>query len=951
MILETITKFIGITDDNDMLTENNMTVGCKVFAQSELQLENSLVAQLENQGWKRIVLEDYDALEDNFREQFNRFNRRVLNGTPLSDDEFRAVRAHISNRGVFESAKILRDSQLLTRDDGTVLHYSLFNTKEWCKNRFQVAQQVKTTGDKWNNRYDVTLLINGLPLIQIELKRNGVEINEAFNQICRYKRDNAYKGLFNFIQFFIVSNGVHTRYFANDEKELSNAFAFKWTDDKNKQYRSLSEFTSHFLDKCWSAKMIARYMVVQETDRRLIIMRPYQVYGTEQMVTRALETGNNGFIWHTTGSGKTLTSFKVSQILAQSGKFKKVFFLVDRRDLNKQTSEEFNRFKEGSISTSENTAALVASIKSDHVEERLILTTIQKLDKALKNPRFTAAMDALRDEKVAFVIDECHRSQYGDMQKLIREHFQKAQYFGFTGTPLFKENCSAGEKTTADVFEGCLHTYLLKDGIRDKNTLAFSVEYVNTITAKDTIENPDLEVEKLVTDEVWHSPLRIDKIVQDILQDRKRKSRNKQFNAMLTVDSVKAVALYMDAFKRAQAELDEDQKLTIATVYSYMDNMEVGPGESDAKDNLDSYISEYNEKFGTNHSLGEVQRYNSDVAEQFKKGHIDILLVVNMMLTGFDSKILNTLYVDRNFEYHSLIQAYSRTNRVYEGPKLVGHIRCYRNLKEKTDEAVKLFSNVSNANEVLSKPYSEQKKDFQEAIDLFMKKYPNPDDLHDVESETEKREFVISFREFAKMLRRIETFSEFQWADFNIDPQTVKVFESHYIDFRVKARESEGVSILNDIDFQMEQVLTDKINVDYIFRLLAELDVKDKVEVKKLRDMVEDEGTDKLRKKRDLLLDFIDSVVPTLSRGSNVMDEYQQYVDEKTRKEIEKRASGFGVSEAVMLAIVATHRFQGKFDGKIFMRNSSLSAKDKMTKRRELKTFVQSLSERFETEE
>lgn len=919
--------------------------------QSELQLENNMIVQLENQGWKRIVLEDYDALEINFREQFNRFNRRVLNGTPLSDDEFRAVRAHISNRGVFESAKILRDAQLLTRDDGTVIHYSLFNTKEWCKNRFQVAQQVKTTGDKWNNRYDVTLLINGLPLIQIELKRNGVEINEAFNQICRYKRDNAYKGLFNFIQFFIVSNGVHTRYFANDEKELSSSFAFKWTDEENNQYKSLSDFTSHFLDKCWSAKMIARYMVVQETDRRLIIMRPYQVYGTERMVSRALDTANNGFIWHTTGSGKTLTSFKVSQILAEHGKFKKVFFLVDRRDLNKQTSEEFNQFKADSISTSENTAALVASIKSDHVEERLILTTIQKLDKALKNPRYAKVMESLKDEKVAFVIDECHRSQYGDMQKLIRERFGNAQYLGFTGTPLFKENCSASEKTTTDVFGDCLHTYLLKDGIRDKNTLAFSVEYVNTITAKENIENPDLEVEGIITNEVWHSPLRIDKIVEDILLDRKRKSRSRQFNAMLTVDSVNTVALYMDSFNRAQTPLEDEQKLTVATVYSYMDNMEVGAGETDAKDNLSTYIDEYNEKFGTHHSLGEVQRYNSDVAERFKKGQIDILLVVNMMLTGFDSKILNTLYVDRNFEHHSLVQAYSRTNRVYDGPKQVGHIRCYRNLKEKTDEAVKLFSNVKNAEEVLSKPYSVQKVEFENAIDSFLKKYPNPDDLFDIESETEKRDFVISFREFAKMLRRIETFSEFRYEDFKIDQQTIKVFESHYIDFRVKAKEAEGVSILNDIDFQMEQVLTDKINVDYIFRLLAELDVKDKAEVKKLRDMVEDEGTDKLRKKRDLLLDFIDSVVPTLHRGSNVMDEYQQYVDEKTRAEIEKRASEFGVSLEMMLAIVSTHRFQGKFDGKLFIRNAKLSAKEKMKKLKELKTFVQGLSERFETEE
>lgn len=937
--------------ENNRITPNNRTIGCRVSYQSEAQLENDLMNQLHMQGWQRVVLESYDDLENNFRTQFNHFNHRALNGKDLSDDEFRSVLAHISNRGVFNSAKILRDDQLLTREDSTTIHYSLFNTKEWCKNRFQIAQQVRTTGNKHNTRYDVTLFINGLPLIQIELKRNGIEINEAFNQICRYKRDNAYKGLFNFIQFFIISNGVTTRYFANDEKELSSAFAFKWTDEKNNQYTNLSDLATNFLDKCWAAKMIARYMVVQESDRKLIIMRPYQVYGAEKMVSRALDTGNNGFIWHTTGSGKTLTSFKVSQILAEHGKFKKVFFLVDRRDLNKQTSEEFNNFKAGSISTNDSTRELVASIKSDHVEERLILTTIQKLDKALKNPQYANVMNDLRNEKVAFVIDECHRSQYGDMQKLIRAHFTNAQHLGFTGTPLFKENCSASEKTTRDIFGDCLHTYLLKDGIRDKNTLPFSVEYLNTVEAKDEIENPDVEAKGVLTDEVWHNPSRIDLIVSDILKDRKRKSRSNQFNAMFTVDSVKAVALYMEAFKRAQQAIPEEEKLTVSTVYSYTDNMEVGEGESDAKDNLSDYIDEYNTKFSTNHCLGEVQQYNSDVADRFKKGQIHILLVVNMMLTGFDSKILNTLYVDRNFEHHSLIQAYSRTNRVYDGPKLVGHIRCYRNLKDRTDAAIKLFSNVANADEVLAIPYSEQKVLFEKEIDKFLTKYPDPNDLFLMESETEKREFVINFRELARMLRRIETFSEFNHDDFKLDPQTIKLFESHYIDFRVKAQEGDSVSILNDIDFQMEMVLTDTINVDYIFRLLADLDVYDRESVKKLRDMVQDEGTDKLRKKRDLLLEFLDSIVPTLTSEANVMNEYQQYVDEKTRQEIESRSAEFGIDVPTMIEIVSTHRFQGKFNGRFYMKESTLPALQKMKKQKELRTFVQRLTERFETEE
>lgn len=929
---------------------NKHSEGRKLSYQSELQLENELIDQLKNQGWERIALADYAELEDNFRKQFNLFNQKVLDGSPLSDDEFRTVLAQIKDRGVFESAKLLRDSQLLTRDDGTTIHYSLFNAKEWCHNNFQVTSQVKTEGNKWKTRYDVTLLINGLPVIQVELKRSGIEITEAFNQIKRYHRDRAYGGLFNFIQFFIISNGIYTRYFANDEKELDDSYSFKWTDEKNNQYKSLSEFASHFLDKCWSAKMISRYMVLQETDKRLIIMRPYQVYGVEKMVDAAFNTANNGFIWHTTGSGKTLTSFKVSQLLAEQGKFKKVFFLVDRRDLNKQTAEEFNHFKKDSVATNSNTNELVKSIKSNLVEDRLILTTIQKFNKALTNPRYAAAMQKLKNEKVAFVIDECHRTQFGEMQRVIRSHYTKAQHFGFTGTPRFAENQSQDGKTTVDIFGNCLHTYLLKDGIRDRNTLAFSVEYVNTLTVKEEIENPDWEVKGLVTDEVWHDPTRVEKISEDILADRKRKSHGK-FNAMLTVDSVKAVGLYMKALEEAQKELDDDEKLTIATVYSVDENIEVGEGLEHPKWAMDRYIKEYNIRFGSNFSVPEISRYNGDVADRFKKGQIDLLIVVDMMLTGFDSRILNTLYVDRTFEHHSLIQAYSRTNRIFGKAKQVGHIRCYRNLKEKTDDAVKLFSNVENANEVLALPYAQQKVRFETAIATFKTKYPDPNDLHDIESEDQKKDFVLSFRDFAKELRKIETFSEFQWNHFDMDEQTVKVFQTHYLELRTEAQEGDKASILNDIDFQIEMVLANTINVDYIYRLLAQLDVKDDESVKKLRDIVKSEGTDKLRKKRDLLLDFIDTVVPGLNEDANIMEEYLAFLDTETQKEVSAKSAAFGITTETLIAIASIYRFQRKFDGKFYDNETNLTFPARLDKKKELKEFVATLSERYETED
>lgn len=918
--------------------------------QSELQLENELISQLQKQGWERIVLENYAALENNFREQFNKFNGKALNGTPLSDDEFRTVLAQIEDQGVFTSAKLLRDNQLLTRDDGTVIHYSLFNTKEWCKNHFQVANQIKTSGSKWNTRYDVTLLINGLPVIQVELKRNGIEIGKAFNQIDRYKRDRAYSGLFNFIQFFIISNGIYTRYFANDEKELDEAYMFKWTDEKNNQYKSLSEFASHFLDKCWSAKMISRYMVLQETDKRIIIMRPYQVYGVERMTDAALNTGNNGFIWHTTGSGKTLTSFKVSQLLADDGKFKKVFFLVDRRDLNKQTAEEFNHFKKDSVVTNNNTHELVKNIESEHAQDRLILTTIQKFNKALTNPRYRKAMQKLKDEKVAFVIDECHRTQFGEMQRVIRSHYTNAQHFGFTGTPRFVENQSQDGKTTADIFGQCLHTYLLKDGIRDRNTLAFSVEYINTLIMKEEIENPEMEVKGLATEEVWDNPARIRMIVKDILADRKRKSHNRKYNAILTVDSVKAVGLYMKAFEEAQKELPKSDHHTIATVYSFDENSEVKAGQEHPKWAMDRYITEYNTKFGTNFNLPEISRYNSDVADRFKKNQIDLLIVVDMMLTGFDSRILNTLYVDRTFEHHSLIQAYSRTNRVHGKAKQVGHIRCYRNLKEKTDEAVKLFSNVSNADDVLALPYSKQKQIFTNAITTFKREYPQPEVLYSVESEQDKKAFVLAFRQLIRELRRIETFSEFCWEDFDMDEQTVKVFQTHYLEFRTEAQEGDKASILNDIDFQIELVLANTINVDYIYHLLTQLDVKDKKSVNELRDMVETEGTDKLRKKRDLLLDFIDTVIPGLNEESNIMEEYQAFLDKESQKEIANKSADFGISTEALLTIASIYRFQKKFDGKFYDKETNLTFPTRLDKRRELREFVSTLAERYETE-
>lgn len=922
-------------------------------SQSEYALEEELVGQLAKQGWSRIAFEDMEHFETNFRSQLQVHNKKVFADEPLSDAEFRRILAHIKDRGVFESAMLLREpSHTLSRDNGTTVHYSLFNEKEWCKNNFQVAQQVETTGDTWQYRYDVTLLVNGLPLVQVELKRRGVPTNKAFNQIARYQQDNGYKGLFNFVQFFVVSNGVNTRYFANSDKPLENKFAFRWTDEKNNQYESLADFASKFFDRCWTAKMVARYMVVQESDRKLIIMRPYQVYGTERMVARAMDTGNNGFIWHTTGSGKTLTSFKVSQLLASLGKFTKVFFLVDRRDLNKQTVDEFQRFDSNFTSSNGNTYELVKNIKSRHVDQRLIVTTIQKLDKALKSDRHAKVMDELRDESVAFIVDECHRTQFGDMQRLIRSHFRKSQHFGFTGTPRLPDNRSLDGRTTADVFGECIHTYLLKSSIGDKNTLPFSVEYVQTMELKGDIEDGNREFSSVEKDEALHSPERIKIVVQDIIDDRRRKSRNKQFNAMLTVDSVKSVATYMDAFKRASEGLPEEKRLVVATVYSFDANEALGTGERHPRVHLERYIKEYNERFNTSFSTTDTARYNNDVQDKFKKGLIDILVVVDMMLTGFDSKILNTLYVDRNFEHHSLMQAYSRTNRIHNAAKPVGHIRCYRNLKEKTDEAIRLFSNVDNVNDVLALPFEERKERYEAAVEKLKEIAGKPSDVLRMESEAEKHEFVLAFRDFVRELRKFETFAEFNHDDYDVGEQEIEDYRSHYLDIKHETDAmGETTSVLGDIDFRLEEVLVDVVNVDYIFRLLADLDVRDKASVDRVRKMVDQNGTNNLRQKIELLLAFLDEVVPTLPDDANALDSYERYADEKTREIAAKRSADFGISPKVFLSILDKYRFEKKFDHNVFDKECSLGFMDRLRRKPEFKELIVSLSEVLDTDD
>lgn len=576
------------------------------------------------------------------------------------------------------------------------MYIQFFNSKDWCCNKFQVTNQITMEG-KYKNRYDVTILINGLPLVQIGLKRSGIELKEAFNQINRYQK-HSYRRLFNFIQLFVISNGVNTKYYANN-KNQSFKQTFYWTDVENNRYSNLHKFTEVFLNKSHILKMIGKYIALHKSEQILMILRNYQYYTVESILKRVENLPpKNGYIWHTTDSGKTLTSFKASQLLTQNKNIDKVIFVVDRKDLDYQTIKEFKAFDKDSIDGTDNTTHLVKQITDDKTP--LIITTIQKLNNTISKTHLESRMKNVKDKKIVFIFDECHRSQFGDTHHKIVEFFSNKHMFGFTGTPIFAEN-TIKTKTTKDLFHECLHKYSIKDAIGDDNVLGFSVEYYNTFKSKDLKdkEGNDLNVEGIDTTEVFEAPERLENIVDFILANHRRKTYNKEFTSIFAVSNIPTLIKYYDIFKNKKHDLN------IATIFTYAANEEAKDTEENTgeevptihtREKLDEIVKDYNKTFGDNHNLnkdGGFNAYYIDISKKVKERKIDILLVVNMFLTGFDSKTLNTLYVDKNLKYHNLIQAYSRTNKILNEKKSYGNVLCFRNLKKRTDEAIKLFSN------------------------------------------------------------------------------------------------------------------------------------------------------------------------------------------------------------------------------------------------------------------
>ncbi|MEP3969682.1 MAG: type I restriction endonuclease subunit R, partial [Nonlabens sp.] len=872
----------------------------------------------------------------------------AFNNTVFSDREFETILNHLEKGNVFEKAKTLRDRFQLTRENGDSLYVRFFNKENWNSNLFQVTHQITQEGT-YKNRYDVTLLVNGLPLVQIELKRRGVEIKEAFNQINRYQRHSFWssRALFQYVQLFVISNGGNTKYLANNKLQSVNQ-TFYWADVNNKNVTDISAFAKAFLNTNHLGKMIAQYVVHNETHKILMVLRPYQFYATEKIVNQVATSDDNGYIWHTTGSGKTLTSFKTSQVIMDLPNVHKVVFVVDRKDLDYQTMLEFNSFKKDSVDVTDNTQSLVKQLTDD---SKLVLTTIQKLNNAISKANYEKSLTHLQDKKVVFIFDECHRSQFGDTHKKITEYFHKSQLFGFTGTPIFAKNASKndlGKRTTKDLFGECLHKYVITDAIQDRNVLRFGIEYIGKYKRKSNTFI-DIEVEDIDKAEVFADPKRLEKIADYIIAYHSHKTFSKDYSALFAVSNIDTLIKYYDIFKRKKEEGLHD--LRIATIFSYGTNED----DEDAQDNLpattepmrqaaepepqyktshsreklDEYIADYNKMYGTSYSTKDSQQFENyfkDISKRLKerektnfqdKNRLDIVIVVNMMLTGFDAKKVNTLYVDKNLKYHGLIQAYSRTNRILGEQKSQGNILAFRNLKKATDEAITLFSNKDAIEEIILPPYESIAKKFDDALIELLEIVPTYQSVDDLISEDDELAFVKAFRRLMRAKNVLESYTDFDWEDLGMDEQTFEDYKGKYLDLNEKVKNDHAkqkTSILDDIDFELELIHRDQINVAYILQLLAQLKeskASDAAAQKKaIIDMLS--GDIELRSKRELIEKFIEENLPYISDVDAIQDEFERFWHEEKIMALSKMCEEENLDQKQFKALIESYTNYGR---------------------------------------
>jgi type I restriction enzyme, R subunit len=952
----------------------------------EPDIEKGFIGKLEDLKYEyRPDIRDRTALEANFREKFEALNRVML-----SDAEFARLLDEIVTPDVYTASKTLRSINAFTRDDGTPLNYTLVNLKDWCKNHFEVVNQLRMNTDNSHHRYDVLILINGVPCVQIELKTLGIQPRKAMEQIVDYKNDpgNGYtRTLLCFLQLFIVSNRDNTYYFANNNARHFSFNAeerflpiYQFADEANKKIVHIDDFADAFLAKCTLGQTISRYMVLIASEQKLLMMRPYQVYAVKNIVECIHQNCGNGFIWHTTGSGKTLTSFKASTLLKDNPDIDKCLFVVDRKDLDRQTREEFNRFQEGCVEENTNTAALVSRLLSEDYADKVIVTTIQKLGLALDDTskkNYKVQLEPLRNKRIVFIFDECHRSQFGENHKAIKEFFPNAQLFGFTGTPIFEENAAAQKiedeqasmKTTEDLFHKQLHAYTISHAIEDGNVLRFHVDYFKP-------ESQDTKAPLPKTGEGFAK----EAVIDVILNKHDAATGRRRFNALLATSSINDAIEYHALFASKQAErleADPDYRpLNIACVFSPPSQLAENPDskkdieqltedlKQEREDNkvepekkkaeLKAILADYNTRYGTNHTVGEFDLYYQDVQKRIKDQQwpntdyaaakkIDITIVVDMLLTGFDSKYLNTLYVDKNLKHHGLIQAFSRTNRVLNATKPYGNILDFRQQQDKVDEAIALFSGektgdqareiwlVDKAPVVIQKLESAVKK-----LDDFMKSQglpATPDAVPNLKGDAARVAFIGHFKEVQRLITQLDQYTDLTTENAVaiekiLPEELVRGFRGAYIATAQRLKEQQGkgdgaggegpTPPAEQIDFEFVLFASAVIDYDYIMGLIAKFSEKgpekSKMSREQLIGLIQSDA--KFMNDRDDIAEYIN----TLQAGEGlseqaIRDGYVRFKSEKSAAELAVIAAKHHLDATALQSFVDNTLTRMIFDG------------------------------------
>jgi len=912
--------------------------------QSEAELEKEFIEQLTSQAYDYISIKKEEDLIKNLRKQLEQLNNFKFTDNEWED--FFKLELANPNQSIAEKTRTIQEDhiKILKREDGTSKNIYLLDKENIHNNTLQVINQYTTDQGQRKNRYDVTILINGLPLIHIELKKRGVAIQEAFNQINRYQRESFWvsSGLYEYIQIFVISNGTHTKYYSNTTrnehikeqiqgakkkgKRSSNSFEFTswWADENNKPITDLIDFAKTFFAKHTILNILTKYCVFT-TENQLLVMRPYQIVATEKILNK-IEISTNykklgtldagGYIWHTTGSGKTLTSFKTAQLASKLPNIDKVLFVVDRKDLDYQTMREYDKFEKGAANS--NTSTKILKKQLENPNARIIITTIQKLDKFIKKNKG----HKIFDRHIVLIFDECHRSQFGDMHSAITKAFKKYHLFGFTGTPIFAVNASSSGrvnlKTTQQAFGDKLHTYTIVDAIADKNVLPFKVDYISTLKEAENIE--DKKVSSIDREAALSAPERLENIVKYILEHFDQKTKRNSFyklkerrlagfNSIFAVSSIDLAKKYYAEFQKQLKDLPSDKKLKVAIIYSFSVNEEEIDGMIDensedtsgldksSRDFLESAIKDYNKMFGTSYdtSSDKFQNYYKDVSRRVKDREIDILIVVNMFLTGFDATTLNTLWVDKNLRLHGLLQAYSRTNRILNSIKTFGNIVCFRNLEKATNEAISLFGDKEASGIVLLKTYEEYyngyenegkkvKGGYKTLVEELMEKFPLGERIL---GEQNQKDFIKLYGKILRVRNILTTFDEFSGNEI-LSERDIQDYHSIYIDlyneFR-KGKDGEKENINDDLVFEMELIKQVEINIDYILKLIKkyhEDHTKNKEILVDIHKAIN--SSIELRNKKDLIEQFIES----LDISSVVDDDWIKFVEKKKKEELEK---------------------------------------------------------------